>query len=317
MNEVVSVIVPVYNCKEYLERCIESILHQTYPHIQLILVDDGSADGSSEICDCYAAQDARVQVIHQENSGVSTARNRGINVASGHFLYFVDGDDAIATNTLETALNEFDDSVDAVFWGITKNSEPTAYVQELPIESGIFERDAVLCGILKDYAGYGGGYPTNKIWRLTIYDNSEAIPHFNPKLYYFEDLEWVVRMLIHTANVRILPDHFYYYTVHSESVTNKKGAEEHRECGYHQAVWKVIADLKSKNEIQKWFCGRYYPELVNGVLFAWKNKYRNLRDTLMAKLVLWKDEILTSDSVNRKIKLRCRAILFLHSIHLL
>lgn len=208
MNEVVSVIVPVYNCKEYLERCIESILHQTYPHIQLILVDDGSADGSSEICDCYAAQDARVQVIHQENSGVSTARNRGINVASGHFLYFVDGDDAIATNTLETALNEFDDSVDAVFWGITKNSEPTAYVQELPIESGIFERDAVLCGILKDYAGYGGGYPTNKIWRLTIYDNSEAIPRFNPKLYYFEDLEWVVRMLIHTANVRILPDHF-------------------------------------------------------------------------------------------------------------
>lgn len=95
MEQIVSIIVPVYNCKDYLKRCIESILTQSYQHIQLIIVDDGSTDGSSEICDGYASQYSRIQVIHQANGGVSKARNAGLKRATGDWILFVDSDDYI------------------------------------------------------------------------------------------------------------------------------------------------------------------------------------------------------------------------------
>lgn len=97
----ISVIVPVYNVEKYLPRCIESILHQTYENIELILVNDGSTDTSGSICDSYAVRDSRVQVVHQANSGVSAARNAGIHLAAGEYLQFVDSDDYIDANMTE------------------------------------------------------------------------------------------------------------------------------------------------------------------------------------------------------------------------
>lgn len=91
----ISVIVAVYNIEEYLPRCIESILAQTYHHLEIILVDDGSTDGSGAICDDYAARDARIQVIHKPNGGLSDARNAGLDIAKGEYIGFVDGDDWI------------------------------------------------------------------------------------------------------------------------------------------------------------------------------------------------------------------------------
>ncbi|MFQ6803468.1 MAG: glycosyltransferase family 2 protein [Lachnospiraceae bacterium] len=93
MSELISVIVPVYNVKEYLEECIRSIINQTYEDLEIILVDDGSTDGSSEICDEYAARDKRIRIIHKENGGLSSARNVGINHANGLYISFVDSDD--------------------------------------------------------------------------------------------------------------------------------------------------------------------------------------------------------------------------------
>ncbi len=91
----ISVIVPVYNVEEYLPRCVDSILAQSYDHLEVILVDDGAKDGSGAICDGYAAKDPRVRVIHQENGGLSSARNAGIQEARGDYLAFVDSDDWI------------------------------------------------------------------------------------------------------------------------------------------------------------------------------------------------------------------------------
>lgn len=95
MQEVISVIVPVYKAELYLRRCLDSILSQTYPYLEIILVDDGSPDNSGVICDEYAAKDDRIKVIHQENLGVSAARNAGINIACGDWIAFVDSDDYI------------------------------------------------------------------------------------------------------------------------------------------------------------------------------------------------------------------------------
>lgn len=100
----VSIIVPVYNCEAYLKKCIASILAQTCRELELILVDDGSTDGSSALCDALAEQDPRIRVIHQANTGVSAARNAGLDAAAGEWIGFVDADDWIDPQTYETAL---------------------------------------------------------------------------------------------------------------------------------------------------------------------------------------------------------------------
>ena len=102
--ELISVIVPVYNVESYVAECIESIQNQTYMNLEIILVDDGSKDMSGDICDQYAAYDERIKVIHQENGGLSAARNTGIEAANGDYISFVDSDDYIGLTLFEDML---------------------------------------------------------------------------------------------------------------------------------------------------------------------------------------------------------------------
>ena len=105
MRELVSVIVPVYNVELYLKFCVESIIMQTYENLEIILVDDGSKDGSPHICDAFLNKDKRVRVIHQQNQGLSAARNAGIEVARGKYFTFVDSDDYIRKDMIERLVN--------------------------------------------------------------------------------------------------------------------------------------------------------------------------------------------------------------------
>ena len=95
MLPLISVIVPIYNTELYLDKCMQSILNQTYRNLEIILVDDGSTDNSSQMCDLYAGKDSRIRVIHKENGGQSSARNVGLNVCTGDYISFVDSDDWI------------------------------------------------------------------------------------------------------------------------------------------------------------------------------------------------------------------------------
>lgn len=101
----ISVIIPVYNVSNYLAQCLESVLGQTYTNLQIICVDDGSTDGSGEICDFYAKKDSRLQVIHQKNAGAGAARNTGLSFAEGDFIGFVDSDDYIAVEMYQTLVD--------------------------------------------------------------------------------------------------------------------------------------------------------------------------------------------------------------------
>lgn len=100
-RELISVIIPIYNVEKYLGQCIESILNQTYVNIEIILIDDGSTDGSSELCDNYAKRDKRITAIHQKNQGISSVRNRGIRESRGEYIFWVDSDDYVSETVIE------------------------------------------------------------------------------------------------------------------------------------------------------------------------------------------------------------------------
>ena len=104
-NILVSVIVPVYNVEEYLSRCVESILTQTYHNLEVILVDDGSPDECPLICEEYARKDSRIVVLHQRNQGQSVARNYGLDIMKGEYLAFVDSDDAVERDYISNAID--------------------------------------------------------------------------------------------------------------------------------------------------------------------------------------------------------------------
>lgn len=103
-NTVFSIIVPIYKVEAYLDKCVQSLTKQTYPHVEIILVDDGSPDGCPAMCDAYAQGDSRIRVIHKENGGLSDARNAGIEAATGEYVIFVDSDDYIELDTCERLL---------------------------------------------------------------------------------------------------------------------------------------------------------------------------------------------------------------------
>lgn len=101
MNELISIIIPVYNVEHYLEACMESVLNQTYSNIEIILVDDGATDSSGKMCDRYAGKDERIKVIHKKNGGLSDARNKGITQAKGKYIMFIDSDDVVSSDFVE------------------------------------------------------------------------------------------------------------------------------------------------------------------------------------------------------------------------
>lgn len=131
MDPKVTIIVPVYNVEKYLRRCVDSLLSQTYSNIEIILVDDGSPDGSPDICDEYAQKESSIKVVHKKNGGLSSARNAGIEAASGDYLTFVDSDDWIASDTIQYSLNKMKEhSADVI-----QNEFKMVYSQDDAIEN--------------------------------------------------------------------------------------------------------------------------------------------------------------------------------------
>lgn len=123
INSLITVVVPVYNVEKYLERCIKSIVGQTYPNLEILLVDDGSKDGCPEICDKWAQKDSRIKVIHKNNAGLGMARNTGIEHATGDYICFFDSDDYVDKSTIEKSyLRLINDKADVVLFGYTSIS---------------------------------------------------------------------------------------------------------------------------------------------------------------------------------------------------
>ena len=125
----VSVIVPVYNAKN-LKMCVESLIHQSYPSLDILLIDDGSTDDSGAICNAYQAADSRVRVVHQANAGVSAARNTGLRLATSPYIMFVDSDDSLELTACEEVMREMNrEPSDLIIFGYFLHQKPTAQIR--------------------------------------------------------------------------------------------------------------------------------------------------------------------------------------------
>ena len=149
---VISVIVPVYNVEKYLSQCIESVQNQTFKDWELILVDDGSTDNSSKICDEYSAKDNRIRVIHKENGGLSSARNTGLDAAIGNYVIYLDSDDYIATEMFEKMLDvALETNADMVKCGFNEFNGNTIKRTVNFSNYEVFENDTNGCKLLPLY----------------------------------------------------------------------------------------------------------------------------------------------------------------------
>ena len=224
----VSVIVPVYNVEAYLARCVASLRGQTYPDLEIILVDDGSADGSGLLCDSFAREDPRIRVIHQPNAGVSAARNAGLEAASGSYVCFVDGDDwAEETMAAEAAAAMEAGGWDLCAWGmniVEEGAEPVyagRWREELFRFAGPAARRRFLCRwVLPCRVGWS---VYCRAFRREIIERHGL--RFDTACALFEDLDFLVRYIFYSRNLYYLPRPLYAYRQHSASAMHTNTLE--------------------------------------------------------------------------------------------
>lgn len=211
----ISIIVPVYNAEKYLHRCVDSILAQTFTNFELILVDDGSPDGSGAICDKYAKNDNRVKVIHKENGGVASARQCGIDNATGEYTIHADPDDWVEPNMLQELYNkakETDaDMVICDFYVDTENECVYRTQNVSSITSSVVLKDLLFHRL--------HGSLWNKLIRLACYTENNI--KFIKDLNYFEDYLVCLKILMHDIKIAYLDQAFYHYDqiANNDSIT--------------------------------------------------------------------------------------------------
>lgn len=206
----VSIIVPVYNAEKALGRCIESILNQEYQDFELLLMDDGSRDGSAAIIDAYAAADARIRAVHKPNSGVSDTRNKAIDMAQGEFIQFLDADDWItpdATRKFVRAAQKYEaDMVIADFYRVVgKNVSPKGDIDT----EGVITRIQYADYMLENPADYYYGVIWNKLYRKSILDAHGL--RMDENISYCEDFIFNMEYVLHTEKIAVVKSPVYYY----------------------------------------------------------------------------------------------------------
>lgn len=207
----ISVIVPVYQAQAFLSDCLDSLLNQTYPHFELILVDDGSTDTSKQVCDAYASQDARVRVVRQKNQGVSAARNTGIESSDGDFLAFVDSDDWVEPNFFQCLLDAIGQAPIALC-GV-------ADTNPFSPEAELFSRHQMQVRPSRYAQLVYTNYAINKLYRreLLLPDG----PRFDASMKRGEDAAFVAACLQKCDTIAACPDILYHYRVNEASATHR------------------------------------------------------------------------------------------------
>lgn len=225
MEPLISIIVPVFNVEDYLDRCLKSIVSQTYKNLQIILVDDGTEDNSGALCDAWAKRDNRIVVIHQKNGGLSNARNTGIDKADGEYIAFIDSDDCINERYCELLYDalrktgnkvavcdfvEFSDDNELIKF---KNNE---YNQDIKVITGKELLERLLC-----HNGWHLEVTWNKLYDRSLF---EELRFEEGKIH--EDEFIIHRIAILASKITILEQKLYYYYKNNNSIMAQKYSEK-------------------------------------------------------------------------------------------
>ncbi len=215
MEDLITVIIPVYNAEKYIAECLESLINQTYKNLEIIVINDGSKDNSGTICDQYKEKDSRIQVIHKENGGVSLARNSGLEIAKGKYIAFVDGDDYLDKEYFEKMLKILKEKqVDIVLCGFNRvydnNIEKVTKGKSL-----IMNKEEFLTDILNVQGG--AGIVHSKLWKKEVIQGI----NFDKNIKIGEDSFFCIQAVKNVNNVYVLDEALYNYRFNNESAVRK------------------------------------------------------------------------------------------------
>ena len=275
MDELVSIIVPVYNVEKYLRPCLDSILAQTYKNLEIILVDDGSPDHSGAICDEFAARDPRVRVIHKTNGGLSDARNAGLDIATGDYIGFVDSDDWIAEDMFEYLLrNILVHSADIAECGYY-NVFPASTISNNTDNVIVYNTHDALTALLQLKIG---NYAWNKLYKHSLFNDIRY-----PKGLLYEDVRTTYRLFAQCSTVVSLPEPKYYYRentsgiVQNPTIGNKISCVESRMSRY-----RILNDSfpELRSQLLREIFIRYCMELRDVICLQPAEEFEAQKDSL-------------------------------------
>jgi len=276
MEPVLSIIVPIYNVEEYLPKCIDSVLAQTFIDFELILVDDGSHDNCPQICDNYAAKDDRIVMIHKQNGGVSSARNAAMKIARGRYIAFVDGDDSIIPDAYEPMVREMEEYQLDILAGrccrmIDGKIKHAASVFTFP--NKVYAGIDYMCLCLQ------GGFMGTGCW-LNMYDRKFLLDN---KLFFrdilHEDELWIPQVFFKARRVKYIDLVFYIYLLRADSCTTARdrtqnGIDLLNTCYELETFYTQISDKKQLKYFNDFLLQKYFFAVDMGKLY--RPGYRHL-----------------------------------------
>lgn len=245
-----SVIIPCYKVEKYLDRCMSSVVGQTYKNLEIILVDDGSPDNTGVLCDKWAKQDNRIKVIHKQNEGLGFARNSGLEIATGDFVAFVDSDDYIDSSMYERLIcKSMEIQADIVYCGINRQrSDLNVYAECDFAEERIFEHEALITlsrGFYKPTIETPNMLSMS-VWHAVYSRSVLVVPFYSEREVGSEDLHFQISAMLNANRVCFIPDALYFYCYNGESLSHSFIAEKikryERLSKYVNRIYKELGE---------------------------------------------------------------------------
>jgi len=290
MNELISVIIPVYNVEQYLPECVESVLKQTYQNLEILLIDDGSTDGSGKLCDEYAKKDSRVKVIHKENGGVSSARNRGLDIAQGEYITFIDGDDFVAENYVRALYENLkENGSDLAFckYAFFNDNAVKASTESFPDKISVDINSEVFFQFFSRFISWKKnimGSSCRILYRREVITNIR----FNPQINIAEDLLFVLQVILKSKILSFINKELYLYRVNNQSAVHSYRKEFLKNQILLREKIKTIYSLFIYRRLEK-LLNQYEASLCHGcfsneIKFKPKNRKKNIEEIRKSKL---------------------------------
>lgn len=239
MDELISIIVPVYNVEQYLDACLMSILKQTYNNIEIILVDDGSTDRSGKKCDEYAEKDSRIKVIHKENGGLSDARNKGISVSNGSYIMFLDSDDIVSSNIVDYLYRVHEETLaDIVICDSVHCYPDKKIIFEEENQRTIFKPEEAIAEMLYQRSFLVSAW--GKLFRRDVFDDI-----LFPYGMLFEDSAVMYKIFDHANKIAYGNARLYGYMHREGSITTKKFSK--KDCDILVICQQITEYMSNRN----------------------------------------------------------------------